>query len=127
MPSICKILLTMKSSDTVKYFPFAPKIPWRLKAGKYVIPELAAPLWRDCLQNKEITVVCFGGLIEAYFSFAILQGINYISPNIQLKWAGPKNLQSLCEAYGLAKYTSFDPNVLERFPTPIFFDRGTGA
>lgn len=118
----------VRHKDKIIYLPFAPGIPWRLRRGKYVVPEMAAPLWRDCLNNKKATVVCFGGLIETYFSFSILESINYLSPNLKLSWAGPEKFKKLCEMHGLATYyPNFDGEILDNFPTPIFFDKRDGA
>jgi hypothetical protein len=112
------------SSYSIKYFPFTPGIPWKMKNSKYIVPELASTLWKDHISNKEIILACFGGLIETYFSFSILESINYVSPKLKLSWAGPIQFKFLCEMHGLAKYyPDFDRDILEDFPTPIFFDK----
>lgn len=112
---------------SVKFFPFAPGIPWKIKAGKYVVPEISAPLWQSLTKDKELTVICNGGLLESFFSCTILEAINYISPKSSLSWAGDVRHLPLIKINGLAKihdnYKSLSQNVAEQFPTPIFLDK----
>lgn len=115
----------MKSN--VKFFPFSPGIPWKIKSGKYVIPEMSSPLWQSVTKDKDITVVCNGGLLESFFSCTILETLNYVSPKSTLYWAGDSKFLSIIEVNGLAKKHNsselLTQNVVSGFPVPLFLDK----
>ncbi|HVI41750.1 MAG TPA: hypothetical protein VM577_13950 [Anaerovoracaceae bacterium] len=93
-----------------------------------MVPELAAPLWNSVLKEKKVITLSFGGLLESFFSFCILEAINRTFPHLPLHWAGDSKFLPILQMQGLAKYYSkFDPAILEKFPTPVFFDKQDGA
>jgi len=117
----------MKSSS-VRYFPFSPGIPWQVKNGKYVQPEVSGAVLRSLLKDKEIVVSAFGGLLESFFSLSILEIVNYMLPGSDLLWCGNSEYYSLVKQNGLAKtFDRIDQSVLDRFPVPVFFDKENRA
>ena len=52
---------------STKYFPFAPGIPWQVKNGRYIRPEVSGAVLRSVLKDKDIVVSAFGGLLESFF------------------------------------------------------------
>ncbi|KKN72155.1 hypothetical protein LCGC14_0413670 [marine sediment metagenome] len=113
---------------TTKYFPFSPGIPWQIKNGRYVRPEVSGSILRSVLKDKDIVVAAFGGLLESFFSLSILEAINYMMPGHNLFWCGRSEYHSLVEQNGLAKpFDMIDQSVLDRFPVPVFFDKENRA
>lgn len=116
-------------SNSVKYFPFSTGIPWQVKCGKYVQPEVSGTILRERLKDKEIVVVALQGLIESFFSLSILETINYMMPGHNLYWSGYPIYYPMIKRNGLAKPFDkyIDHDTLERFPIPIFFDKENRA
>lgn len=114
----------MKSKKlNVKYFPFSPGIPWKIRCGKYIVPELSASLWNNIYKEKNITVAAFGGLMESFFSLSILEVINQILPGSKLFWSGNKSFSNLVQLQGLATQdTQLSQNILNQYPVPLFLD-----
>lgn len=113
-----------KLKESFRIFPFAPGISWKLKGGKYIVPEMSLPIWQEILKDKTVVVSAFGGLIESFLSFSILETINFISPRTSLLWSGNVIYEDLLKINGLASYySSLTQETLLRFPTPIFLDR----
>ena len=116
-------------SFSVKFFPFAPKVPWKLNYGLYVVPEINYETWQTIISPAEtISVVtdhtsC--GLIEAYFSLSYLEFINKANLGKKLLWAGNDKFNKLLWMNGLAKPSdkSFTKELLKKYPTPIFLDK----
>ncbi len=109
---------------STKFFPWSPGIPWRIKNGKYVLPELPATAFHSALKGKDIVVCSFGGFLEAFYSMSILEILNYEMPGAKIKWCGDKEYHSLIKANGIAKTVGLISKAdVERFPTPIFFDK----
>ena len=106
----------------VRYFPFSPGIGWKIKNGKYVVPEINLDVWNKIISGKDITVVCYGGLIESYISLCYLEILNYIVPNNTFYWCGNNKFDSLVRLNGLARIGNFPKNMLWRYPVPIFMD-----
>ena len=117
----------MRNFSTL-FFPFSPGIPWKMKYGIYVHPELPMSCFMDILKTRQAIVAGFGGFVESFYSLSILETINHLSPHTQLFWCGNKIYHHLLEINGLSKsyndITKFD---LDRFPTPIFLDQDNGA
>lgn len=111
-------------SVVVRYFPWAPKIPWRVHKGKYLIPQLTNAIWSRVIETHNPVVVANGGLLEAYYSLIYLELLNSTFPLKSRYWSGPKKFQPLIKLNGLAHLTDsiISDSVLERFPTPIFMD-----
>jgi hypothetical protein len=118
----------VRSKKTL-FFPFSPGIPWQIKNGKYVIPELPVSLFHSSLKGKDIVVAANGGLVESFYSLSILETLNSMIPSLKLYWHGNKKYLHLIDINGLAK--PFDGDLtqhdLDRFPTPIFFDKENRA
>lgn len=111
-----------------KYFPFSPGISWQIKNGRYIQPEVSGAVLRSLLKDKDIVVAAFGGLIESFFSLSILETINYMMPGHNLFWSGFAGYHPMMEQNGLAKpFDKIDAFTLERFPTPVFFDKENRA
>ena len=116
------------SSNSVRFFPFSPGIPWKLKKGKYILPDVPFAHLIKLLQNKELVVTAFGGLLESYYSLSILEIFHAIDSSFPLFWNGNKNFEELVNLNGLAQVTNImSPKTLGRFPSPIFFDQENRA
>ena len=76
---------------TTKYFPFSSGIPWQIKNGRYVQPEVSAAILQSKLRDKDIVVAAFGGLLESFYSLSILEAINYMMPGHSLFWCCTEN------------------------------------
>lgn len=108
---------------STRYFPFSPGIGWKIKSGKYVVPEVHLDVWKKIIKNKSITVVCYGGLFESYLSLSYLEMLNYITPKNKLFWCGNDEFSSLVSLNGLAQLTdNCPPHSLRNYPVPIFMD-----
>lgn len=111
-------------SETVKFFPFSPGIPWKIKNGKYVIPEVPSNHLSNLIDNKSLYVLNFGKAIESLFSLFFLETLKTLKPKQDIYWVGSKNFKSLVKSQGLSYYSEIvDESVLKRFTTPIFFDK----
>lgn len=117
------------SKLSIKFFPFSPGIPWNLKKGKYIIPDVPYKLLNSKLKNKNITTISFNGLFESYYSLSVFEMLNRKMPGQSLFWAGNSKFQTLVHRQGLAKISPYNlkEDIIERFPTPIFFDKEDGA
>lgn len=89
------------------------------------MPELPAELVSKALQDKELVVCAFGGLLESFYSLSILETLNKNLLGKALYWAGNSEYGALVAANGLAKpfYEQVTLNDTQRFPTPLFLDR----
>jgi len=88
---------------SVKSFPWSPGIPWKVRRGKYVIPELPAELVSNVLRGKEAVVCSFGGLLESFYSLSILETMNKNLLAKKLYWAGNNEYEPLVAANSLAQ------------------------
>jgi hypothetical protein len=115
-------------SQKTLFFPFSPGIPWKIKNGKYVVPELPVSCFMDVLQKHDAVVSVFGGFLESFYSLSILEAINRTSPATKLFWCGDDRYHHLLDVNGLAKpFDEISQSDLDRFPTPIFFDKNDRA
>lgn len=113
---------------TIRYFPFSPEIPWSVRWGKYIEPQVSGSILRDSLSGKDIVVAAFGGLLESFYSFSILEMMNYLMPGNQLYWVGNSKYYSMLKLNGLAKpFDKISQETLKRFPIPLFFDKDNCA
>src|SRR5690554_6700310 len=92
------------ASFSIKNFPWAPGLSWKIKNGKYVVPELPFELFSKSLKNKDVVVCSFGGLVESFYSLSILELLNNNLIGNKLYWAGNSEYQNLLKLNGLAKY-----------------------
>lgn len=116
------------SKTSTKFFPWSPGVPWQLKNGKYVQPELPVSLLHSKLKEKKLVVCSFGGFLEAYYSLSILEAFNYEIPKIRKFWCGPEDYHCFVEWNGIAKsYNDIQSSDVNRFTTPMFFDKNGRA
>ena len=122
----------MRSKDkpfSVKFFPFAPRIPWKLNYGIYVVPETNHETWNGVISPAEsISVVCDSascGLIETYFSLSYFELFNKSNSGKKLFWAGNDKFNKLIWMNGLAKPSEkiFTNKLLNQYPVPVFLDK----
>ena len=109
-----------------KFFPFSAGIPWKIERGKYIIPEIDLETWHQVIEGKNITLVAFGGLIESFFSLSAAEVLFSIDPiGSNIFWLGDFKYSSFMHMQNLCKPSTIDltPQVLRKYPTPIFFDR----
>lgn len=115
-------------SETVKFFPFSPGIPWKLKNGKYVKPEVPSNHLSNLIDGKSLVVLSFGKAIEALFSLFFVETLKTLKPKQNIHWVGSKNFSSLAKSQDLSYYSEVvDESVLKRFTTPVFFDKENRA
>ena len=111
--------------SSIKYFPFAPAIPWHIKNGKYIIRKIDGVSWNKALDNKEVVIAGFGGLFESFMSLTILETINNLTPNKKLHWIGDERFNYMIRSNSLANILSIDINeqTLKEYTTPLFMDK----
>lgn len=119
----------MRPNSSVKFFPFSPGIPWNLKKGRYVVPEVPYQLLNSKLRDKNITTLSFGGLFESFYSLCVFEMLNNKMPGHNLFWSGNNEFQTLIHRQGLARISTdnLSEEDVDRFPVPLFFDKGSGA
>jgi hypothetical protein len=111
-------------SIKTKYFPWAPAIPFKIKAGRYLLPELSQDAWQKAFSNNDIVATCFGGLFESYYSGACHEALNKLLPGKTLYWSGNEKFNLIIPYGALAQSKSFIEEVqVKKYPTPIFFDK----
>jgi hypothetical protein len=112
-----------------KFFPFSPGIPWNIRNGKYIVPEIDREVWDLVLKDKDIVVTCFGGVLESFFSLAYLEFLSEIYPDKKLNWLGYKEFEPFVRAQRLGQFSNINlkKKMLEDYPTPIFFDAKSNA
>jgi len=111
-------------SKSVKFFPFSPGIPWKLKNGKYVQPEVPSNHLSNLINEKSLVVLSFGGIVEAVFSLFFIETLKTLKPKQDIYWVGNKKFSPLVQAQGLGHYSDLvNENTLKRFTTPVFFDK----
>ena len=107
---------------STRYFPFCQGVGWKIKGGKYIIPEINLDVWNKIIFDKNIIVVAYGGFIESYFSLCYLEMLNYIAPKNKIFWSGNSKFNSLISLNGIGKILDFPKKVLSKYPVPIFMD-----
>jgi len=112
----------MEKRVSIKYFPFAPGIPWKLYRGKYVIPEIVKESWDLATADRDAVILAHGGLLESFFSLSMAEALNKIEPNKRLLWAGNEAFKAIPTMNGLAKLMSI-PDIREKYPVPLFFSQ----
>lgn len=110
----------------IRYFPFAPGVPWKLRGGRYVVPEINAYAWNHALKDRDVVVALgHGGLFEAFASLSIMETVNCLSPGKTIYWAGNPKFNQLVRLNGLARLAPFDlpQELLDNYPVPLFLDQ----
>lgn len=110
---------------TIKFFPFAPGIPYKLRHRKIIIPTVNGEILSQIFANKQSVVVAHGGLIESFFSFSIIEALHLIHPTKQFYWLGDNRFHELLNRNNLAKPSKvvFSKEFAESYPVPIFLDK----
>jgi hypothetical protein len=105
------------------YFPFTPGIQWKVNNG-FLQPKVKISVLDRMLYEKDITVICYGGFIEALCSLTILETINRLFPSASLYWEGSLDYKPLIDQNGLAKITKdfLGEDELTKYPLPLFFN-----
>lgn len=116
----------MKSKVSKKIFPFAPGIVWELKNGKYIIPNIDKNTWSTALKDRDLVVLCYGGLIESFFSLSVVEALLRLESSKKVFWAGDKRFYDLVKFYGKTEITSCE-NISHKYPVPLFLDKKNKA
>jgi len=106
---------------STKYFPFSPGIPWKMRKGKYLIPEIEQGVWERAVKNKDGVVLCYGGFLESLFSLAYGEMLVRVKPQMKLFWAGNPAFHAMIKEHGLFKPIDF-PNISHKYPVPLFMN-----
>lgn len=111
-------------NNTIKYFPFSPGIPWKIKRNKYIIPEIKYELYNKIIKNKNIVTLCFGGFFESYFSLFIIEALNDLSLSNKIYFKGDSRFNYLVHSQGIASIFPYDLNkdFGFKYPAPLFLD-----
>lgn len=119
----------MKSNETIRYFPFSPGIPWKVKNGRYVVPHLSSDAWVRATKSRDIILLANGGLVESFVSLSLFEILNYASTTSKLMWAGNRQFESLVRLNGLASVCpiSFSNDIIQKYPVPLFLDKSTNT
>lgn len=123
----------MKSSKEKKYkpkfFPFSAGIPWKIERGKYIVPSISREIWYKVLDDKCIIITVFGSLLDSFFSLSVAEMFAAVDPRRKVYWLGNSEHEILVRLQGLCKSSSIilTKDDVERYPTPIFFDKKDNA
>lgn len=119
----------MKSSETIRYFPFSPGIPWKIKRGKYIVPELTSDAWTKATKSRDVIVLAHGGLIESFVSLSLFEALNYASSPSKLMWAGNPQFESIVKMNGLGAIcpVPIPPKTVQDYPVPVFLDKSSNT
>lgn len=107
----------------IKYFPFAPYFPYKIRSNRFIMPPIHtmnSNIWEKISDNKNIIITAYGGLIESFLSLYYLETFN---PRDNLFWAGNEKYNQLVYFNGLAKvYNKNIENLTNDYPSAIFTD-----
>ena len=120
---------SIKDVDGITYFPYCPGIAWTITNGKARVRPSCVGLLNDKLQNNDLTVIAYGGLLETYCSLYVLEALNLNVPSANLYWEGNPAFKLLIETNGLAKMSKniLGEKVVYQYPLPVFFDKDDKA
>ena len=111
------------SGKTFK-FEFSHDIAW--KADKlYILPEVNPDVLFREIEGKILNLVCYGGLLESFFSLCLLEYFHLVYPTREVYWSGNEKYHSLLEMSGLGKISTsiLTKHMLIDYPVPLFFDK----
>lgn len=122
----------MKSSKKEykpKFFPFSAGIPWKIERGKYIVPSIERDVWYKVLDDKRIIITAFGSYLESFFSLSVAEMFTALDPRRKVYWLGNSQYEEFVRLQGLCKPSSIalTKDDVERYPTPIFFDKKDNA
>jgi hypothetical protein len=111
--------------DGAMYFPFCPGIAWSIQNGICRVRKGSISLLNNKLQNNDITILAYGGLLETFASLYIMESININFPSSKLFWEGNSYYNKIIEANGLANISMevIGINSSYQYPLPLFFDK----
>lgn len=110
-----------------KIFPFAPGVTWDVNG--YVKPKLDYKSFNKLIENKNIVLLCFGGIFESYFSLSILEAYRHIGLNNRLYYKTYSKYNIIYKMNELSsefKYSIGD-KFHTRYTTPLFNDNSGNA
>ena len=121
--------MKQKKKYRARFFPFSPGIPWKVKNGKYIIPEIDFETWHKVLDGREIIIVAFGGLLESFFSLCAAEALVSFDSSHKIYWLGNPEYSFFVRAQGLCKISSvkLTQEMLRQYPVPLFLDNGGNA
>jgi hypothetical protein len=113
-----------KRKYKARYFPFSPGIPWKMERGKYVIPEIDFETWHKILDDRDIIITAFGGLLESFLSLGAAEALSSIDSAHQVYWLGNPEYSFLVRLQGLCKISviNLTKDILKQYPVPLFLD-----
>ena len=110
----------------IKYFQYSPGIPWQLAKSKVVIPRVNGECVSKLIKDKNINVISYSGLIEAFFSLSIFEYYNKFMPYKKLYWSGNKDFEYLLSLNKLSKLSNIEELVVKNYTIPLFLDKEDG-
>jgi hypothetical protein len=116
----------MSTKINIQYFPFCPGIPWKIKNRNFVIPELNHNNWIRVHQNRQIAILSYGGLIESFYSFFIVEALHALMPEKKIYWFGNDSFNQLSYLTGITTNINkplINKNIVKKYPLPIFLDK----
>lgn len=115
-----------KIGHSTKYFPFSPGIPWRVENGKYILPKTAKITYDQVIEDKEnLIVICYGGLLESFYSFMLVEALSEHFPDKNIFWSGNGEFDEIAYINKIAEpiRSIVDKDLIKQYPVSIFFDK----
>ena len=114
----------MNENTRTVFFPFAKGIPYKLKNGRYIIPELDLDSWQYAVKDKKIVPICHGGFLEHICATMVVESIAANNPSKKIEWISDKFYEQIWKANGIGKKSDvyLDKGILQQYPAPLFFD-----
>jgi hypothetical protein len=114
-----------KTKKSYKFFPFSGGIRWEIRDYKYIHPSIDLDTWNTAVNEKDIIITVFGGLLESLFSLTVIEALYKLKPNQNIYWLGTDKYSNLHYINGISKPCSISltPKILRNYPTPLFFDK----
>lgn len=111
-----------------KFFPFSPGIPWFV-SNNCIIPKIDYEIWHRVLDNKNIFITAFGGLIESFCSLCVAEAIAAIDTKHKIYWLGNSEFSYFSNVQGLCSPTNIKltKEKVSKYPVPLFFDKNNNA
>lgn len=107
-----------------KIFPYCPGVTWSLSSEGYVIPKLERGAWEYATKNRDIVIVCFGGLFETLMSLTFAEAVKFYYPEKSIFWTGDVDYKPLVDKNDICQFfeSKVDKKVVKKYPIPIFLD-----
>jgi hypothetical protein len=106
------------------FFPFASGVPYQIKGGMYVVPNLDYEHWKYAFENKKSVIICHNGFLENLSATMILESLVSIRPFQKMEWMVNEFFKDIWKLNGLGKETDhiIEQNKLIKYPVPLFFN-----